>query len=223
MTYIAFDIDGTLFDCEEIIVEAFQKGINRFRMEESRDIEIPTKETIMTVIGIPNQQIYRALFPNLNRDELQKINNFCSLILTEMIVNGGGRIYDSVYSTLESLYKKGNTLFIASNGRLEYIEAILNSKGIMKFFSKPIIHIDNEIKDKIDIIRCYKKMIPEDNLLIMIGDRESDRIAARENNIPFIGCIYGHVGGKEVEGVRWIVREFAEIPERIQEIKYSVS
>jgi len=219
MIYLLFDLDGTLFDSDHIILDAFQEGIRKFNKSSHSNISVPSKEKIMSFIGIPTKNIYQTLFPQLNEDKVQIINDQCTESLSKMIYNGGGRLYDNTYSTLKNLHKKGYTFFLASNGRIKYIEAALKSTKIMKFFSQPIIHLNEKIIDKTTIVMKYKKIIPKNSLIIMIGDRESDRTAAFENNIPFIGCAYGHVGEKEILGTRWIINEFTEIPIIIKEIE----
>jgi phosphoglycolate phosphatase-like HAD superfamily hydrolase len=49
-------------------------------------------------------------------------------------------------------------------------------------------------------------------MLIMVGDRASDRAAARENGVPFIGCAFGHAGDEEIAGERWIAPPVFRIP-----------
>ncbi|MDY6970225.1 MAG: HAD hydrolase-like protein [Spirochaetota bacterium] len=219
MTYLAFDIDGTLFNSEGIVVEAFQIGILKYIEQSNININVPAKDKIISLIGLPMDLIFHKLFPQLNAAERKNVINHCTTSLAAIINNGGGKLYDHVFSTIEKLHKDHYKIFIASNGKKDYIEAILNSNNLIKFIEKPIIYLNKEIQDKADIVRHYKKRIKEDNLLIMIGDRESDREAAQNNNIPFIGCAYGHVGDKEIKGTRWITSNFKNIPNIIKEIE----
>ena len=219
MKYIAFDIDGTIFDCSDIIVEAFQNGIMLFNKYSPKKIDIPSIERIISVLGQPTELIFQILFPELTEQEYQKINDLCTKSLTETISKGGGRLFNDVHASLERLQMDGYVLLIASNGRIEYIEAILNANNLMNFFSMPIIVIDNIIKNKTDIIRRYIRDISRNSLFIMIGDRSSDRIAADENNIHFIGCDFGHAEKSELHGSKWIAHEFSEIYELIKQIE----
>ncbi|MDY6934583.1 MAG: HAD hydrolase-like protein [Spirochaetota bacterium] len=127
-------------------------------------------------------------------------------------MRGGGELFDDVYVTLETIYNRGYTMLVASNGKIDYIEAILNSKDIKKYFTYPIVTIDNMIRGKNDIVRYYKETISKNNLLIMIGDRESDMIAAIENGIPFIGCSFGFSENNEFKDLKWRVNRFSKIP-----------
>ena len=219
MTYLAFDMDGTLFDCSGIVADAFQDGIRRFEKLGRKNITVPEKERIIEVLGQPVDIIFKTLFPGLNGQELLRINDFCTESLIGRIKAGEGFLIDGVYDNLETLFKEGYGMLVASNGRLEYLEAILNSTGIFRFFLKPVVTIEGKIKTKGDIVRYYKEDKVKNNLFIMIGDRTSDRTAAAENDIPFIGCNFGHGGGNELDGSKWLAADFDEVYDIIKKIE----
>ena len=52
----------------------------------------------------------------------------------------------------------------------------------------------------------------------MAGDRLSDKQAACENNIPFIGCAYGHAGTKEILPAAQVAYTPGDIEQCIQNI-----
>ena len=145
--------------------------------------------------------------------------NLCTRSFVKIIKNGGGRLFHGVYDTIKNLYTSGYKIFVASNGRREYIEAILETAGIINFFSEPFIYLNKNITDKTAIISYYLKNIPKKTRLIMIGDRYTDRIAASDNAIPFIGCSFGHAGVKEISGSKWIAEKFTDIPALIRKIE----
>ncbi len=216
---LAFDVDGTLYDCTEIVADAFQEGIRRYKEYSPDEIDVPSKESIVAVLGQPVDLIFKTLFPTLDAEGLLRMNDLCTDTLIEFIIDGGGSLIGGVHATLERLFSEGYMILIASNGRLEYIEAILSATGISRFVSLPIITIDGIITSKGEIIKYYRDNISNDNLLIMIGDRRSDRIAAEENNIPFVGCNFGHGGEEELAGARWIAGAFEEIYDIIKKIE----
>ena len=221
MTSIAFDIDGTIFDCNDIIVEAFLRGINRFNAgSPSERVTLPEKSRIMEVIGIPTDLIFRTLFPSLDRAGQDRINALCTETLSEMVRDGGGRIFDGVHSAISDLHARGCRLYVASNGKRPYIDAILSTHGLRNFFSDPFLLIDNEtMHNKTDIVRRYITLIGPGELIIMVGDRSSDRNAAGENGIPFIACLFGHGAGSEIGGTPWRAERFGDIPGLIYEIE----
>lgn len=219
MNYIAFDLDGTLFDVSDIAVNGFTKGIERFITHSGyKNIQKPDYEAIRQVLGIPINEIFRGLFPDMQPQNQQMLNDYCTDALVELIKEGGGSIFSGVYETIEYLYSNDHTIYIASNGRSEYIFAVLEKFDLLKFFSEPFVFLNGRIKTKSDIIAEYKKNTLKQDVLIMIGDRRNDLEAAQENNIPFIGCSFGHAGGSEIVGVSHIAQSFNEIPSLIHQI-----
>jgi len=218
--FLAFDIDGTIFDVSEMIVDSFQNGINNFLLKhKDLSIDMPSKEGIVSVLGIPIDEIFVRLFPSLTPPLQKEMNEFCTETLVKDIRLGYGKIFFGVEEVLQQFYQKGYTLTVASNGRSEYIEAILKTYGLLNLFSKPIAYLNNELDSKSHIVKYYiDNLLSKDDLIIMIGDRFTDREAAESNNIPFVGCSFGHTGDVELKGIKWIVHDFREIPDVVEQI-----
>ncbi|MCL2025592.1 MAG: HAD hydrolase-like protein [Leptospirales bacterium] len=219
-TYLAFDIDGTIYDAAPIVVDAYRNGIVRSSKTLGRnDILPPEKQAIMDIMGTPTDKIFDTFFPGLSREERSVVNDACSDSFVDLISDGGGRLMDGAYETLENLYNKGCIILPASNGRREYVTSILKSFKIEKFFDSPMLFVEGDIRDKSDILFLYKKLLSPRDILIMIGDRELDRAAAVINNVPFIGCAFGHAGESEIRGERWVASSFREIPQIVNKIE----
>lgn len=220
MTYLAFDIDGTIYDCGDIIVDAFHEGIGQFMKEFPQyHLSVPDKESILSLVGMPTDLIFKRLFPGLEDSVYGLIENHCTISESRLVRKGGGRIFEGVYETLKKLYHDNYKLLVASNGRRPYIDAILSTHRLAEFFKEPMVVVnDKTIKSKTDIIRYYKENVSRDETLIMIGDRSSDRLAAIENSIPFIGCSFGHAGDSEIDSP-WIAESFSDIPALVRKIE----
>lgn len=74
------------------------------------------------------------------------------------------------------------------------------------------------IHGKHELVAHYIATYGKHNNYIMVGDRYSDREAAEKNNIPFIGCAFGHAA-QEIAGYGWTAHNFSQIPARIHEIE----
>ncbi len=219
MTYLAFDVDGTLYDCGDIVLEAFQRGARAYRrMYPGAPVHDPTQGEIITVIGIPTDEIFQRLYPELDVRGQSLMNDLCTHELSQMVREGGGHLFEGVTETLRSLTTAGYVLLLASNGKKPYLDAILQTHGLEALFSPPVILIDGNIRNKRDIVQRYKTGIAAGSPLIMIGDRHSDRDAAEDNGIPFIGCAFGHAGASEIEDTQWVVHDFREIPGQVMNI-----
>lgn len=196
---IAFDVDGTLFSSEGIILDTYIESIQRFIKKSNQSIPIPTKEKIIEQIGLPVKQIFLNLLPQLLEEERDEISDNVLNLLREKISYKQGKIYDDVESTIATIAKKGYHLCVASNGRIGYIEAILNAYELTSYFEPVSVINYTTIKSKGDIIKNYleKYNLAGSNIL-MVGDRKSDLDAALDNNAFFAFCEYGHADPNEV-------------------------
>ncbi|WP_078125299.1 HAD family hydrolase [Leptospira alexanderi] len=196
---LAFDVDGTLFSSEGMILEVYRDSIQNFSKTFEIQIDLPSRDQLMMEIGKPVKTIFRNLLPQLNEKQRDIISDSVLRFLCERIKNGEGEFYPSVKETIESLMGKGFRILAASNGRKPYIETILEVAGVLSYFD-PILVLDNErIKTKGEILKEYIKQndLKPDEIL-MIGDRLSDHEAARQNGCPFAFCSYGHAPPGEI-------------------------
>jgi phosphoglycolate phosphatase len=197
---LAFDIDGTLFSSENIILETYIESIQRFIQSSGRHIPIPSKEKIIEQVGLPVKQIFRNLLPELNEEERDSISDSVLTLLREKIFQKKGTLYSSVHETILELFERKYTLCIASNGRAPYINAILQAYELEPYFEELVVIDYKDFQSKGDILKAY---IEKYNLLgenaLMIGDRKSDLDAAVDGGSPFAFCEYGHADKGEIE------------------------
>ena len=211
--WIAFDMDGTLFDCGGIIAEAYARASQSFTAETGVVLPVPDRAAIMSVIGNTADMFFPKLFPGLSPDLYTSIDMHCTRELSAMVRQGKGILYDGVFEMFEELTLKGHKLLIASNGQAEYLAAILESRGLVKYLASPVKVVNyKDVCTKSDILRWYRENlgIPGGSL-VMAGDRASDMKAARDNGAYFIGCAFGHAGDGEVRGADRIVHSVGEI------------
>ena len=78
---VAFDVDGTLFSSENIILDTYIDSIKKFINASGISIQIPTKEKIIEQVGLPVKQIFKNLLPFLTEDQRDSISDNASLIL----------------------------------------------------------------------------------------------------------------------------------------------
>lgn len=195
---IFFDVDGTLFSSEEMLEQVYQEAIAEFFKQKNIKEKLPTLSEILPYIGLPVKEIFKNLLPFLKEEERDEISQNVLVTLVDKIYKGEGIHYDGVQETIEYLFKKGYKIFSASNGRKPYVEAILKVNKIYNYFLE-IICIDNQtIFNKSDIVRyIIKKYNLEPEKSILVGDRESDKIAAKDNHIYFVAAEYGHGSPEE--------------------------
>ncbi len=197
--YLAFDIDGTLFSSEDIILNVYKESILLYKERTGSKLEIPSKEKIMTQIGKPVKTIFLNLVPELSEEDRDSISDDVLRILCEKVRNGEGHIYDNVRETLSKLHQNSFILLTASNGRSQYIDSILGVAGVDNLFTDKVTLNNENLKVKGDILLYYiNKYKINPNQILMIGDRFSDFEAAHKAKTPFLFCEYGHADPGEI-------------------------
>ncbi len=209
---ICFDMDGTIYTSEGILLPSYHTGIDSFNAKYNMNLAKPSLEELEHQIGQPVRIIFQNLFPELTGDErLQELSKLVLDFFLKEISNKGGRLFPDVYSTLEQLKGRGYSLAIASNGRKEYLKEILNAFNLEHFFL-PLVAIDEqEITEKAHILQNYMSVhsVSSEEIL-MIGDRSSDLEASEKIQCPFIGCSYGFASN-EIEKAEIIVTNIKQI------------
>lgn len=212
---LAFDIDGTIFSSEDIILDTYREAIREYSNLRGLNIPVPSQEDIMQEIGKPVPVIFQNLLPMMPEKEREKISDHVLSLLVEKIQKGKGHYYSGIENVIRDLHSKGFKLVVCSNGRSAYIEAILKQLNILSLFL-PILVLDGkDRKEKGDILLGYIKTtgIPPESIL-MIGDRFSDWEASQKAETLFAFCHYGHAASDEIPGFDYLL----ENPSDLQKI-----
>lgn len=184
MMTLIFDIDGTLIDSKAVVFPAFRRVLEQFS-----DQAAPSDEVLGMTFGLPDSKIWEMLLPNASDDTRDKAFHKSEELITQ------GMFHQSVLlphalDVLQELHLTGHRLTTASNCGVDYLNAVLDSQSIRKFFTEPLcLGSVNGVK-KADILTAHFQRFPKDNA-VMIGDRLSDVEAAQEHGITSIGCCFG--------------------------------
>ena len=196
---LAFDVDGTLFSSEAIILDTYVESIQKFSINSGKKVIVPTKEKILEQVGLPVKQIFQNLLPELSESERDSISDNVLRLLCEKIFEKKGMLYKGVAETIRELHSRDYLLCIASNGRAAYINAILEAYNLKEYFQELIVIDYVSIRSKGDILKGYLSNFQKTGLsALMIGDRKSDLDAALEAESPFAYCEYGHAEPNEI-------------------------
>jgi len=190
---ICFDMDGVIYSSEKILGKAYSIAIEKFAVNSSADIKIPSTEEILAQVGRPVIQIFANLFPELNQEDRQVLSDMCLDELCILIENKEGELIEDIIETLKKLKATGIIITLASNGRRKYLESILNSFDLTGFFDSRHFISEKGIGSKGGLIKFYMEEFNVSNeSTLMVGDRFSDYEAAEQANTPFAAFMQGH-------------------------------
>ena len=207
ITHLAFDMDGVIYTAEDFIADAYKEAIK----QSGLNLPIPSAPQIMQQIGKPIWEIYSNLFPHITKPEKLEFRKHTRKWVVQMVREKKGKVYDGIPELLESLSQKF-TLAACSNGGAGYIETILITYDLYKYFI-PVLTLESEnVSNKGELLKTYiSKNGNNNSSWVMIGDRKTDLEAAVYNNCRFIGCTWGHADDGELTGADVIAKSPEEI------------
>lgn len=183
---LLFDLDGTLVDTSEGILNSAKYALDRLGIVE-RDPDMlyqfigpPLKDTFLTQYGLDDTTSTKAV--ETFREYYRETGiHQC-------------RLYRGIPETLKSLRSSGFRLFVATSKPTLFSETILNTLGIAQEFQEIVgSNLDNTRSRKCEIIQHILDANSEfiQNAFVMIGDKSQDLIGAQQCGIPAIGVTYG--------------------------------
>lgn len=184
MDSIIFDLDGTIWDPIDTVLNAWNSCIKR----HSQIKKELTRADFEGTMGLQMHDISKKLFPNLNEDFREQVIKECCHAERGYIKKQGGNLYPNVEEILNILSKKYK-LFIVSNCQDGYIESFYEFHNLEKYF----LDYENPGRTGLSKGENINLIIKRNNLFtpIYIGDTVGDLNAARYVGIPFVYAKYG--------------------------------
>lgn len=214
---VAFDLDGTLFSSEAILRPAYKDSLEDHEARTSRRTPVPTTEEILACVGMPSEKIFDRLFPDMSLEDRRTVGQGILAGLCTRIRAREGRLYDGVLPMLSVLRERGYKLVLVSNCRRAYMESILGTYDLMRFFAQAHCNEDDPALGKKGLL----KNATDGSRGVMVGDRKSDGEAARHAGVPWIGCHYGHTietDSDELAAAAVVVHSVEEIPAAVERV-----
>ena len=194
ITYLLFDLDGTLTNPQEGITKCVQHALRAFGIEE------PDLEKLIPFIGPPLIQSFMEFY-NMSEEDARKAvavyrERFSTVGLFENFP------YPGIADMLAELKAQGKILAVASSKPTIYVRRILEKFELAPYFD--IIegsNLDGTRVDKKEVIAEVLSQLdnPSADDLLMIGDRKFDVIGAREMGFGCVGVRFGFAAPDELE------------------------
>ncbi len=215
ITHLAFDIDGVIYSAEDFIAEAYKRAIE----DSGLNLPIPSTEKILAHIGKPIRDIFSNLFPGITEHDMIVFRKWTRKNVVQMVGEKRGIIFGGIPELIKKLSERF-TLAACSNGGAGYIETILKTYGLSKYFI-PVLTLESEdVPNKGLLLKSYISKNGSDPIKwVMIGDRKTDLDAAKFNNCKFIGCTWGHAHLDELNGADKIVSSPADIETALEDLQ----
>jgi phosphoglycolate phosphatase-like HAD superfamily hydrolase len=209
-------MDGVLFSAEPFIEDTYRIAL----IKSGLQLRQPSTKEIITQFGNPVKTIFANLFGKLSDEDFKILQPLIIETITDAIRNGRGKIYDGVseiIGTLSASYK----LAVCSNAGAKYVTSILETHNLSRFFLPVLTLTETGNSDKSGLLRSYiSNTDTKGQNWMLFGDRNSDLIAARENNCRFTGCLWGFGGKEELDGAELLIDSPEEITGVLSNLQY---
>lgn len=209
MKTILFDLDGTLTDSGEGIINCAWLALKHF------DLPLPDKDTMRVFVGPPLRDSFlRFGVPEEGVEKAIEIYR-SRYVPTGMFENTP---YPGIKSMLAALKANGHKLFVATSKPEGMATAILEKFQLAPYFDLICGASMDDTRDSKDKVIAYlleKTGGNED--YIMVGDTAFDVEGAAVNGIPTIGVAwgYGRVEDMKAAGAKAIAHSPAELLEML--------
>ncbi|MEW9698293.1 HAD family hydrolase [Paenibacillus sp. SI8] len=210
-----FDLDGTLFQTETLLLPAYYATFNELRESGLYKGETPPEERILGALGMLLEHIWQRVMPEASMEARVQADRLLLHHQLEGLRRGEGELYEGVSETLIVLRSKGIRLFVASNGLEGYVKHVVEAKGIGELFEGLYSAGKYQTKSKVDLV---KLLLETHNIKSawMVGDRSSDVEAGLRNSLTVAACDYaGFREQGELEGAHFRINSFAELLEYV--------
>ena len=181
---VIFDLDGTLLDTREGILESALYAAKTMRYQE-----LP-RETLLRFVGPPIQQSFRTHYGCSAEEAQQAANIFRDYYKTKALLKA--KPYEGIYALCERLMAAGIRMAVATYKREDYALTLLKHFRFGEYCSPMHGADNNNLLKKEDIVNlCLQEMGGSREQTVLIGDTEHDARGAREAGVPFLAVTWG--------------------------------
>lgn len=183
---ILFDLDGTLTDSGEGIMNCAVHALNHF------GIDTPTQEQLRTFVGPPLLESFARF--GVPADQLEEaIRIYRQRYLP--IGKFENHPYPGIRELLERLCAEGYKLYVATSKPENTSIEILDHFDLSKYFVKicgASSDNDRSRNTKEAVIAYLLKECGREEKIVMVGDTAYDVLGAKVHNIPTIAVTWGY-------------------------------
>lgn len=203
-----FDLDGTIIDSSEEILDCINKALKK------NSLTIDKNKLKPELIGPPITSIIKELIPELQDEEIIKniMRSFRDIYDNkDKYIN---KFYTGIYDILNNLQTSQKNLFIATNKPKKPTLKIIEQMKLNMF--KDVYTID-KFEKPMNKYEMIVSIIKNNNLqqdeTIMVGDSLNDILSAKQAGIKSIGVLWGYGLDKNelIKNADYIAKEVREI------------
>ena len=208
MKSILFDLDGTLTDSGEGIMNCAQLALDHY------GIHVTNRDDLRVFVGPPLQETFAKF--GVPKEE---VDNAIKIYRARYIPIGKfeNSPYEGIRELLEKLKAAGHKLYVATSKPENTAIEIMEHFDLAKYFELICgASFDHARHSKALVIAYLLEQTGKSLDAVMVGDTAFDVIGAREHGIPTIGVSWGY--GEVQDMVDAGAAAIADTPEQLFEL-----
>ena len=188
---ILFDLDGTLTDSGEGIINCATPALEHF------GIPIPQRDALRVFVGPPLHDTFRQFgVPEDQVDEAIRIYRSRYVPIGKF----ENTPYPGIRELLEKLRAQGHRLFVATSKPEDMSVEILEHFDLARFFDRICgASLDRSRSSKDAVIAYLLQQHGAGDQMVMVGDTVFDILGAAAHGIPAVGVAWGYGSVEEMK------------------------
>lgn len=225
MKYIIFDFDGTIGDSQSLIVKTLQDTMR------ARKLEVKSEKACAKTIGLRLDEAFVSLFGMSAEEGLECAATYREIFLENkktMIVQP----FPHVIETLRALHRQGYVLGIASSRNHCSLDGYVKQMQLEDIFSSIVAGDDVEhVKPAPDMVfkalgemKGMKNSVASADEIkdildetLVVGDMNFDVDMAHHAGCKACAVTYGNGTRQQLASAEWIIDDFAELLEIVND------
>lgn len=208
---ILFDLDGTLTDSGEGIINCAILGLEYF------GLPVPDRETMRVFVGPPlHESFVKFGVPEDQADKAVEV--YRSRYTT--VGKFENAPYPGIHDLLKTLKSHGHTLLVATSKPEGLSVEIMEKFELAQYFDRICgASLDRSRSSKEDVIAYLLEQNGTAENMLMVGDTKFDVLGAKFHGIPAIGVSWGYGSIEEMEnaGAKAIAYSMDELLKLLEE------
>lgn len=204
-------MDGTLFQTDKILEISLEAAFDYLRSRDEWTKGTPI-EKYREIMGATLPVVWETLMPDHSDAVRETANDFFQKHLIATIHNGKGALYPHVYELFEYLKQAGCSIYIASNGAIEYLQAIVSHYKLDAWVTETFSIQQIDSLDKADLVSVILRKYNIEHAAV-VGDRLTDINAAKKNGLLAIGCRFDFAQEDELRQADVTINDLLELKE----------
>ncbi|MDT3498604.1 HAD hydrolase-like protein [Bacillus toyonensis] len=214
---LIFDMDGTLFQTDKILELSLDDTFDHLRSLQLWDTVTPI-DKYREIMGVPLPKVWETLLPDHSIEVREQTDAYFLERLIENIKNGKGALYPNVKEILTHIKENNCSIYIASNGLKEYLQAIVSYYALDQWITETFSIEQIQSLNKSDLVKAILSRFDIKDAAV-VGDRLSDINTAKDNGLIAIGCKFDFAQEDELAHADIVIDDLMELKGILSEVQ----